>query len=211
MAEGLAAEPMPALVAMGGAARSGVAFAASNVAWLLLLLRRLRRRLLGLPCTAPRPGQEELHVGWLNRVLLAKGVISGDTRVVAAVPGALPVNRGFISTITKFTLTYNGVGTAGPASLVLKTSGAGAANRRAIMWGGQSREAQLYCSPALLALLPQGLLPRVLYASHSWWHGEYTVLMEDFSLLGVTATNLVYGNQIWCDARVLPRCWVSRG
>ena len=61
----------------------------------------------------------------------------------------------------------------------------------------QGREAQLYNNPQLMALLPEGMLPTVVYAHHSFWAGEYTILMEDMALRGVTPINFVFGNQIW--------------
>lgn len=61
----------------------------------------------------------------------------------------------------------------------------------------QVREALLYNSPDLLQRLPEGILPAVIYARHSFWAGENVVLMEDMVLRGVSPVNYVFGNQIW--------------
>ncbi len=63
------------------------------------------------------------------------------------------------------------------------------------------REALLYNSPALLALLPPGILPVAVYAHHSFLSGECTLLMEDMALKQVRPLNYVFGNQIWCVQR----------
>ena len=65
------------------------------------------------------------------------------------------------------------------------------------MFGGQNREAKLYCNKAIMDALPEGILPAVLYAHESYWLGEYTILMEDMTLRNVTPVNFVMGNQIW--------------
>ncbi len=116
--------PRPPLgTALAGTARLALVGTASRLAYLFYLLRRtLRRRLWAWP-SAPRPGDDVLHLRWLNAALTAAGLQGAGSAVVGATPAALAVNRGMVGTIVRINLTYNGVGTPGPASLILKVRG----------------------------------------------------------------------------------------
>ena len=173
-----------------------VLFLLSHGAHGVYLVKMALRRLYAYDC-APFPGNEVLSLAWLNRVLAAHKIISGDQRCISATAAPLAVNRGLVGTIARFTLTYNVDDATLPKSLILKTSGASVASRRAVMFGGQNREAKLYCNKAIMDALPEGILPAVLYAHESYWLGEYTILMEDMTLRNVTPVNFVMGNQIW--------------
>ena len=116
-----------ATLAIATRARSAVVTVATNVSYLLYLLRKALRRLVWAWPAAPGPGDNEaLHLRWLNAVLTARGLQSGGSQVVAAALIPLSENPwGMIGSIKRFRLTYNGVGVAGPPSVVLKVRWSG--------------------------------------------------------------------------------------
>ena len=116
-----------ATLAVATRARSAVVTVATNVSYLLYLLRKALRRLVWAWPAAPGPGDNAaLHLRWLNAVLTARGLQSGGSQVVAAALIPLSENPwGMIGSIKRFRLTYNGVGVPGPPSVVLKVRGVG--------------------------------------------------------------------------------------
>ena len=113
-------QPLPLSTRVAGTSRSVLVTLASRIAHAWYLLRRALRRALWAWPAAPRPGCDTLHLRWLNAALTARGLQSGGSAVVAVQAASLAVNRGMVGTIVRFNLTYNGVGSPGPASLILK-------------------------------------------------------------------------------------------
>ncbi len=126
-----------ATLALATSARRAYVFTASHLSHLLYLLRKAVRRIVwAWPC-APGPGNNEvLHLRWLNKALTRVGLQGGGSQVVAADLVPLSENPwGMVGSIRRFRLTYNGVGTPGPASLVLKVGGrAPCACARVLRW-----------------------------------------------------------------------------
>jgi hypothetical protein len=149
--------------------------------------------LLGLP---PRWGDTTISRRWLTRQLRRGGALAQGMELFA-VEADFPKTRGWIGTIIKLTLRYAD-GSAGPATLIIKTSNGSLRGRHSVIANGGYREAWFYTSRLAAGSMPT---PRVFYSHASRLLGETLLLMEDVTAVtDAVGVNMVMGNQIWGGA-----------
>jgi hypothetical protein len=198
-----------ATLALATTARRAYVFTASHLSHLLYLLRKAVRRILwAWPC-APGPGNNEvLHLRWLNKALTRVGLQGGGSQVVAADLVPLSENPwGMVGSIRRFRLTYNGVGTPGPASLVLKVGGEPRVRARACCADGL-----FVCHKAAVSRAPRALLGGTPAVSPSDCISPLLLLIA-LQTSGPSARErrfVMWGGQVWvvyrlCNDEVLAR------
>ncbi|KAG0003297.1 hypothetical protein BGZ80_000997 [Entomortierella chlamydospora] len=164
---------------------------------------------------APCPGDTEVSIQWLTKILVAAGSIPSHAKITGAEFKGLDGNRGMAGVMTRILVTYtlDVRPNADPTQdsqelhLILKKSKDGRASRLGNIISGQAREATFYSSD-LAKGLPKSFLPKVYYAHGSSLLGEYVILMEDIKqrrghteagapTLHPIDVNFVFGNQVW--------------
>ncbi|KAF9190533.1 hypothetical protein BGZ51_008611 [Haplosporangium sp. Z 767] len=154
---------------------------------------------------APLPGDSQISIPWLTRILIDAGALPSQATITSAECKGLDGNRGMVGVMTRIAVTYTLNKDTHELHLILKKSGDGRTHRFGNILSGHTREAIFYSSDLAKRIVPKTLLPKVYYAYESEWLGEYVILMEDVKQRHdkdkdpkkLVDVNFIFGNQIW--------------
>lgn len=130
----------------------------------------------------------ELDADWMTDNFRARGTLNSDARVTAVTVETIGEGVGFVGSLARLTLTYDG-GAPGPATVIAKAHSADPGARTlATMYGVYEREVRFYTELADRVMLRS---PRCHAAGFDKDSGRCLLLLEDLAATGKMGDQLV--------------------
>jgi len=166
-----------------------------------IFLEKVWRKIYQPKTRGPRPGDNDVSIVWMDKVLHDKGELSKNCNISTLIVEDFSGHRGLSGAAlhrVRITITDSITKKTEERTYALKMTPPYKSFRAKLnaISGGIPREAYMYNNFAETGLVSSFKTPKTYYAYGSFFTGNFALLMEDLGSL-TTPVNLFFGNQIW--------------